>query len=322
MPVGFHVRARIEFSARIGFTAGWLALLCSLPAGAFDLSEASIPRSEIRSGGPAKDGIPALSDPELLVADQAGYLAPSDRVVGVVVAGDARAYPIRILNWHEVVNDEVGGRSLAVTYCPLTGSAIAFDRIVGDQTLTFGVSGRLYQSNVLMYDQQTESLWSQLAGRAVTGSFSRTALPILPVTVTTWADWRRRHQRTMVLSPSTGFRRDYDRDPYAGYRSSPRAMFSAGYTDRRLAPKDWIVGVDFGGAAKAYRRGDLPAGATVDEHAGRRLRLLHDPGADVVTITDLKTGTPVPSVDAYWFAWSAFHPQSRVWSANARAEAR
>lgn len=119
--------------------ATWLASPASVPAETFDLSESSIPRSQILSGGPPKDGIPALSDPEVLAADRAAYLAPTDRVIGVVLRGEARAYPVRILNWHEVVNDRIGGRPVAVSYCPLTGSAIVFDRTVGDRPLTFGV---------------------------------------------------------------------------------------------------------------------------------------------------------------------------------------
>jgi len=166
-----------------------------------------------------------------------------------------------------------------------------------------------------MYDRQTESLWSQLAGRAVTGPLDQSPLRMLPATVTTWADWRRRQPETAVLSDTTGYRRDYGRDPYAAYRRSPRTMFPPARIDRRLSPKDWVVGVEVGGVAKAYRRADLPAGATRDEHAGRRLTLHHDPAADVVTVVDLATGEPIPSVDAYWFAWFAFHPQSLLWTA-------
>ena len=149
----------------------------------FDFSDATVPVEEIHSGGPPKDGIPALSKPRLIAAGEATYLKPADRVIGVAIEGEARVYPIRILNYHEIVNDKIGGRPIAVTYCPLCDSAAVFDRETPRGVREFGVSGLLYNSNVLMYDrdEKAESLWSQLRTEAVTGVQVRNQLKLLPL---------------------------------------------------------------------------------------------------------------------------------------------
>jgi hypothetical protein len=156
----------------------------------FDLGNATVPREEIHSGGPAKDGIPALSKPKTIGAKAATYLAAGDRVIGVAIGNEARAYPIRILNFHEIVNDVLGGQPIAVTYCPLCDSAAVFDRNTPRGLREFGVSGLLYNSNVLMYDRdkRAESLWSQLKSEAVAGVQVRNRLKLLPLELTTWSD--------------------------------------------------------------------------------------------------------------------------------------
>ena len=285
---------------------------CASFVSGFDFSRSSIDTTEIVSGGPGKDGIPALTEPNFTSVDEADFLRPGDRVVGVEIGDERKAYPLRILNWHEVVNDTVGGMPIAVTYCPLTASAVVFDRTVKGKTLTFGVSGNLYRSNVLIYDRQSDSLWSQLLGRAVTGSFDRTELKPLPAEVTSWADWRARNPDSPVLSVATGHRRDYGRDPYAEYHSSPGLMFSPGKVDRRLPSKELVVGVRNGKASKAYRLRALPVEGLRDRVGGDELHVLHDPKAERTTVTDM-SGKPLPSVVVYWFAWAAFNPRTDVW---------
>ena len=135
----------------------------------FDLSNTTLPREEILHGGPPRDGIPALSDPKLIAAEAASYLEPTSRVVGITLKGKSRAYPIAILNWHEIVNDEIDGQRFAVTYCPLCGTAVTFDATIDGTPTDFGVSGLLYNSDVLLYDRDTESLWSQILGQSVSG---------------------------------------------------------------------------------------------------------------------------------------------------------
>jgi len=169
-------------------------------AAALDLSNPRIPLEEIRNGGPPKDGIPALTDPEVISASEVSYLAPSDRILGLVMNGEARAYPLKILNWHEIVNDTLGGEPVLVSYCPLCGSGMVFDARINGERLNFGVSGRLYNSDVLFYDRKSESLWSQLKMEAVTGQMAGTKLTLLPLEHTRWDSWRQRHPATTVLA--------------------------------------------------------------------------------------------------------------------------
>ncbi|MCK5440086.1 MAG: DUF3179 domain-containing protein, partial [Gemmatimonadetes bacterium] len=156
------------------------------------------------SGGPPRDGIPALMSPAFELAGEVEWLRPQDRLLALERDGEAKAYPLRILNWHEIVNDDVGGEPIVVTYCPLCGTGMAFDPHVGDQRLDFGVSGLLYNSDVLMYDRQTESLWSQIEREAVTGTLRGERLELKPLIHTTWAHWREQHPNGLVLSRDTG----------------------------------------------------------------------------------------------------------------------
>src|SRR5206468_3246489 len=159
----------------------------------FDLSKATVRQDEILPGGPPRDGIPAIDQPRFVKPGEASFLREDDRIVGVKVDNEKRAYPLRILAWHEIVNDQIGDRAIAVTYCPLTGTGIVFDRRVNGRKLTFGVSGLLYQSNLLMYDRETESLWPQVAMKAVSGSQVGAELRWLPSEHTTWRAWREAH---------------------------------------------------------------------------------------------------------------------------------
>ena len=182
----------------------------------FDLASLIVPANEVHSGGPPKDGIPALTNPRFIAASEATYLRPDERVIGFASGEEARAYPLSILNYHEIVNDRVGDLPVAVTYCPLCDSCAVFDRRTELGEREFGVSGLLYNSNVLMYDRggQPESLWSQVMTRGISGPAARRPLTALPLELTTWIEWRSRHPETSVLSSETGHRRDYRRSPY------------------------------------------------------------------------------------------------------------
>lgn len=280
----------------------------------FRVDGASIPVAEIRHGGPPRDGIPAIDEPRFVSAAAARFLTPDDRVVGIVRGGIARAYPIAILNWHEVVNDRFGDEAIAVTFCPLCGTAMVFAAEVGSRELQFGVSGLLYNSDVLLYDRQTESLWSQIMAEAVAGPMKGTRLEFLPTAHTTWADWRTRHPQTEVLSPDTGHRRNYGRDPYAHYVESDRLMFPVRFQDARLHPKEQVIGVSLGGEHKAYPFSALSrAGVRTleDEISGMRVRLEFDPQARSGRVFGAD-GNELPSLIAFWFAWFAFHPDTAV----------
>jgi hypothetical protein len=285
----------------------------------FDLRRTTIPRAEIFPGGPPKDGIPALTNPAFLAADAAKYLRPGDRVAGVVVEGEARAYPLRILTWHEVVNDSFGGVLVAVTYCPLCDSVAVFDRRTLDGMKEFGVSGLLYNSNVLVYDRRgkPEALWSQLKARAVSGPRADQTLKPLPVELTTWADWRERHPGSKVLSTRTGFSRDYRKDPYAGYFGSPGLMFPVRPLSDRFPEKTKVLGVwTEDGTAKAYPLSTFAplteSRDLQDEVGGGKLTLRFDAGSNSLRVVDADQG--LHWIYALWFAWYAFHPDTMVYS--------
>jgi hypothetical protein len=246
-------------------------------------------------------------------AAEATYLRPDDRVLGVVIGNQARAYPIRILNWHEVVNDRLSGTPIVVTYCPLCGTGMVFRAGRPEHHVLFGVSGLLYNSDVLLYDRETESLWSQLKMEAVTGPRLGERLEWLPAQHTTWQAWRTAYPQTDVLSLKTGHQRDYDRDPYAGYAAASRLMFPVRHQDVRLPAKTWVAGVLINGAPKAYPLSRLPSGRRLeDQIGGQTIRLAYDAKAQSVQVTDA-ANAPVPVVQAYWFAWAAFYPETELY---------
>ncbi|MCI0359330.1 MAG: DUF3179 domain-containing protein [Planctomycetaceae bacterium] len=280
----------------------------------FDLSQVTIPKSEIRSGGPPKDGIPALTSPKLLAADAATYLRDDDRVIGVVIGDEARAYPLAIMNHHEVVNDQIGSTLVAVTYCPLCDSAAVLGRQTPLGEREFGVSGLLYNSNVLMYDRggKPESLWTQVGAAGVSGPAADKPLDALPVELTTWKDWRTRHPQTQVLSDKTGHRRDYRRNPYASYFRSPSLMFPAKPASDRLPAKAKVLGVWTDSAARAYPASAFHKRRTrvEDTVAGKRVVIEFNPEADSLRVAEAEEG--VRWMYSFWFAWYAFHPQTEV----------
>ncbi len=283
----------------------------------FDLDGALIPANEILSGGPPRDGIPAINDPKFLPADNAHHLQPADPVLGIVRNGVAKAYPLSILNLHEVVNDRFNGEGVVITFCPLCGSGMAYSAKIDGRTHTFGVSGLLYNSNVLLYDRQTESLWSQLMAQAVSGPMKGTRLHSLPLSHTTWKEWRTRHPDTLALSPDTGYARDYSRNPYQEYLHSRSIWFPVGHTSKRYHPKEQVMGVEIDGRFKAYPFVELgkTSGMFDDRFAGQDLRIVFDKEHRNASVADAN-GRELPSVVTFWFAWYAFHPQTDVFTGD------
>ncbi len=278
----------------------------------FDLSNASIPVAEILAGGPPKDGIPAIDQPRFVSADQATFLRDDDVVIGLTSGGVARAYPLRILVWHEIVNDTLGDDAVSVTYCPLCGTAMVFDRRIDGELRSFGVSGLLYQSDVLMYDRETHSLWSQLAMKAVAGPAVGRELRWLPSTQTTWKAWREVHPETDVLSTETGFARDYARQPYDGYERMPGTMFPVPTHREDLPGKAWVAGLVIGGKAKAYALASIPDGEWIEDRIGGvEVRVRHTAEARRFEAQGPE-GEAIPVVQAFWFAWQAFYPESAL----------
>jgi hypothetical protein len=230
----------------------------------------SVPLTEIRSGGPPKDGIPAIDHPKLLsVAEAGGWLKPVEPVITLSVGGQSRAYPLQILVWHEIVNDSIGGVPVAITFCPLCYTAIVFDRRSAGKTLDFGTTGNLRKSDLVMYDRQTESWWQQAIGQAIVGDLTGTQLNILPASIVSWDSFRGEHPEGSVLSKDTGFSRAYGINPYPGYDSAntPPFLFD-GKTDPRLPPKTHVVTVSQGGEDVAYPSTVLKQRRVVNDSVG------------------------------------------------------
>jgi hypothetical protein len=307
---------------RVLFSTVLIWILLTSPANAkelerngFSLQPTTIPIDEILKGGPPRDGIPALDHPPVLRPAEAPW-QDADLVLGVAWKGEARAYPIAILDWHELVNDTLGGLPILVSYCPLCGTGIVFDRRVEGAVRRFGVSGLLYRSDLLMYDRETESLWSQISAEAVTGPSLGRRLALLRSRIERFAEWKRLHPETTVLSRVTGYRRDYARSPYAGYADSPRLAFPVSF-DRRYHPKMLTLGLRIkGGEARAYPALEVvrSGGVVEEQFDGRSVRVTFDSEGQVFRVV---APDSVEVVQGYWFAWTAFHPDTSVFVSNA-----
>lgn len=218
-----------------------------------------IPVREVYDGGPGKDGIPALVNPQFTAASNVNYLADNDLVIGIKLGNQIRAYPHPILDWHEIVNDDIDDTLLAITYCPLTGSGIAWNRVLGNglQT-TFGVSGLLYNSNLIPYDRASNSNWSQMRLQCVNGELKGQFASTYPIVETTWKTWKEMYPETRVLSSNTGYSRPYGTYPYGDYKTDPLLIFPISNIDNRLPPKERILGIIAESTSKVYRIGWFP----------------------------------------------------------------
>ncbi len=294
---------------------------------------------EIVWGGVKKDGIPALINPPHISADEASYLLDTDHVFGLMLGGEARAYPLRIMDWHEMANDVVGGVPISIPYCTLCGSAIAYK-----STYTFGSSGLLYRSNKLMYDSNTGSLWSALSGEPVAGELVDRGikLDVLPIIRTTWGEWKRRNPETTVLDIKTGHSRDYNQEPYKEYFESSKTMFPVPIEDPRIALKEFIFAIRIGKIRKAYPLNVLAENRFLrDEVGNAKVVLITEPEGKSVrayrcdamnTDTSWKVeeqflispdeNSKCPRLGghlAYWFGWYAQFPDTQLFNAE-RAE--
>ncbi len=246
-----------------------------------DLRRALVPLEEIRPGGPEPDGIPPIDRPVFVTSGAAdAWLTPAEPVLALEVNGDARAYPLRILVWHEIVNDTVGGTPVTATFCPLCNSGIVFDRRLDGTTYDFGTSGRLYKSDLVMYDRQTHSLWAQMEGRAIVGALAGKTLRLIPANTIAYADWKAAHPSGKVLSAETGHARDYGRNPYESYDELNRPPFLFdGPVDPRLPPKERVVGIMIGGVSRAYPFTALARHRVLaDTVGGQRVLVFYKPG--------------------------------------------
>lgn len=314
-----------------------------------------VPLDKIVSGGPPPDGIPSIDNPKFVSIQEADkFLQDGDQVVGLNINGDIRAYPLQILVWHEIVNDNVGGTPVAVTYCPLCFTNQVFNRTVDGKTIEFGTSGKLYNSNLVMYDRINNSLWSQALGQAIVGEHAGVKLDRIPFDVAFWKDWKDLYPDTKVLSRDTGITRPYGADPYGDYYTNGDLFFPVSNKDNRLGLKEIIVGLENAGQYKAYKLRQIEDSKVVNDRIGNNsvaLFSLHpfmvrvfDTTVDaqklefqfdknISKITDKQTGsewnfdgigimgpmkgkhlTRLPFDEGFWFEWVAFHPETELYT--------
>ena len=218
-----------------------------------------VPLDQIVSGGPPPDGIPSIDNPKFISVQEASkFLKDSELVLGLNINGDVRAYPLQILVWHEIVNDNVGAVPVAITYCPLCFTNQVFNRTIDERVVVeFGTSGKLYNSNLVMYDRTTKTLWSQALAEGIVGKYAGTKLQRVPFDVAYWKEWKQLYPDSKVLSRDTGSNRPYGADPYGDYYTNSDVLFPVSNKDSRLDLKEIVVGFENKGQFKAYKQQDI-----------------------------------------------------------------
>lgn len=278
----------------------------------------SIPLNEIIGGGPPKDGIPSIDKPEFIsISEASKFLNDNEPGIALNIGGTKRFYPFQILVWHEIVNDTVNGQQVLVTYCPLCLSGIVFDPVVNGERVEFGTSGKLWNSNLVMYDRKTDSLWSQILGEAIVGEMTGTQLKVLPSDMVKFGDFKKINPDGTALSRNTGATRFYGQDPYGDYYTTPGTYFPVDKKDDRLNDKDFILGIVVNGKAKAY----LPeavkkVGEVKDQFEGKTIIARYEKEIDAVRLFEKKADGAAERINpfgAFWFSWVAAHPQTEIY---------
>ena len=313
-----------------------------------------VPLDKIKSGGPPKDGIPSIDNPKFAPVSESQFVPDTTFVIGLDINGEKRAYPLFIMVWHEIVNDIVGGVPVAVTYCPLCFTNQVFERVIDGKEVEFGTSGKLYNSNLVMYDRLTDSYWSQALGVAITGELTGYELKRIPFDVISWADWKTLHPDTLVLTTETGHIRSYGVDPYGDYYTDPRILFPVEHEDDRMHPKELILGFYEGDVYKAYKQEDVESAIVINDKINTKPMLLvslfsgdsrafdrtvndkvltFDFVDDVIIDLESKSkwnydGVAIsgsmegiqlvrlPFNPGFWFQWVAFHPDTEVYESS------
>ena len=286
-----------------------------------DFSKTSVDFGEILSGGPPKDGIPAIDKPVFKPVSEITELSDTEPVIGVVHDGIAKAYPLRILMWHEIVNDEIGDLPISVTFCPLCNAAVVFDRRLDGKVLDFGTTGKLRKSDLVMYDRQTESWWQQFLGQSIVGDMLGKSLKIVPSRLESWENFRKRAPKGEVLVPTNPRMRPYGANPYVGYDSLPQPMLYDGKLPDGIPPLDRVLSLE--ARDQAWSMAYLRQAGTVKLDDGTVIRWTPGQnsaldsrditeGKDVGNVTVQKPGPngleDMPYFIDFAFAFSAFHP--------------
>lgn len=267
-----------------------------------DTSKTSIDLGQLQRGGPPKDGIPSIDKPRFLPASNIDWLAPTELVIAVRLDGSVRAYPLQILMWHELVNDRIAENPILVSYCPLCNSAVVYDRRLGDATLEFGVSGMLRNSDMVMFDRQTESLWQQITGDGIVGTHTGSTLRVIPSQMIPFDQFKESFPGGMVLTRETGFQRDYGRNPYRGYEfgSGPIVPVSPSRATS-LRPMEKLVVLKDGSGYRAYPVSRLARRGVIEEKVnGRQVVFFYSPdGLSPVDATNMQQSRSVGSIGVF-----------------------
>ncbi len=294
-----------------------------------DFSRREVSLTEFQSGGPPRDGIPPIDEPKFVtVAAAEGDIGDREPVILVEHGGEVRAYPINILIWHEIVNDTIGGTPVAVTFCPLCNTSIVFDRRVGGETLDFGTTGKLRNSDLVMWDRQTESWWQQFGGEGLVGRYAGERLEQLPARIAGWGEVKRDFPAARVLSRDTGHSRAYGQNPYAGYDDvdTPPFFGAANDDDDRLPPKERVVYIERGKDAVVVPFSVLERKRELEVEVGGEQLVVRwrkgvasaldsgeiEQGRDVGAAEVVSGGKLVPFDQPFWFAVAAFRPDARI----------
>ncbi|MFQ5941401.1 MAG: DUF3179 domain-containing protein [Nitrososphaerales archaeon] len=316
-----------------------------------DNSSPLVPLEKIVSGGPPKDGIPSIDSPKFVSTEKATFMQDGDMVVGLQHNGILKAYPLKILVWHEIVNDSIGDLPVAVTYCPLCFTNMVFERTIDGHVVEFGTSGKLYNSNLVMYDRLSESYWSQAMGKGIVGKYSGYELKRVPFDLALWKEWKEIYPNTLVLSTDTGSTRPYGADPYGDYYTTPQIYFPVAHRDDRLGPKELVMGLEHNNSYKAYKLSDIESQQVINDSVGEKevmLLSLYSFMARAYDRTlegkilefqiidnkliDKETGSEwnfegravsgplegkqlsrLPVDPSFWFSWVAFHPDTKLY---------
>ena len=282
-----------------------------------DGTKHSVQLDEILGGGQPKDGIPSIDNPKFVsIAEAEKFLNDDEPGLTLDIDSTARFYPFQILVWHEIVNDIVGGQRVLITYCPLCLSGIVFDPVVQDERVEFGTSGKLWNSNLVMYDRKTDSLWSQILGEAIVGKLTGTQLKVLSSDMTRFGEFKKLHLQGTVLSRDTETTRFYGQDPYGDYYTTTGTYFPVGKKDNRLGDKDFVLGIVVNGKAKAYwPEAVKKAGEVSDRFEGKDIIARYEKDIDAVRLFEKKADGTVERINqfgAFWFSWAATHPDTEV----------
>lgn len=276
--------------------------------------------AKVLPGGPQKGGIgvdrgiPAINKPKFISVQEADtWIDDNELVMFLDYKGVKRIYPLQIMVWHEIVDDVVAGDPLLISYCPLCGSAIAYERNINGKVVEFGTTGKLYNSDLVMYDDKTDTFWTQIGGLGIIGPLTGTKLNPVSIDTLVWEDIKTTHPDAQVLSKETGFSRDYGRDPYGNYYFEDYLLFPVEHESKKVSPKTVVFGIEVNDVFKAYKEEDIKELKEIDDVIDSvKVKITRD-RAGIVKIINIDTGKEIIKERDFWFAWYAFHPDTQLY---------